>query len=203
MSEEKEATLKRGSEAGDGDESPAKRPCIDNGDNVEELDVSPDEIPESGDGSRSSGEPSLEKNGLKYEYLDHTADIQIHSWGETLEEAFEQAVVAMFGYQTDLECVESSQTEEITVQGEDMLSLLFHLLDEFLFLFCAEPFFVPKEVKIKEFDRENWRIVVEGKGETFDLSKHPQGTEVKAITYSNMQVHDSEGKHECYFILDI
>ena len=30
-----------------------------------------------------------------------------------------------------------------------------------------------------------------------------QGTEVKAITYSNMQVHDEDNKHEVYVIIDI
>lgn len=40
-------------------------------------------------------------------------------------------------------------------------------------------------------------------GETFDLNKHTQGTEVKAITYSNMQVHETPEKHEVYVILDI
>ena len=28
--------------------------------------------------------------------------------------------------------------------GHDLLSLLFHFLDELLFLFCAEPFFIGK-----------------------------------------------------------
>lgn len=58
-------------------------------------------------------------------------------------------------------------------------------------------------MKIKEFDRVNFRIVATGYGEIFDLKKHPQGTEVKAITYSNMQVYDKPNLHEVYVIIDI
>jgi len=57
-------------------------------------------------------------------------------------------------------------------------------------------------VKILEFDRENFRIKARGYGEPFELGKHPQGTEVKAITYSNMQVHDTD-KPEVFVIIDI
>jgi SHS2 domain-containing protein len=35
-------------------------------------------------------------------------------------------------------------SHEITAEGHDMLSLLFHFLDELLFMFCAEPFLVAK-----------------------------------------------------------
>lgn len=58
-------------------------------------------------------------------------------------------------------------------------------------------------VKILEFDRENFTIKARGVGEPFKLGKHPQGTEVKAITYSNMQVHESGDRHEIYVIVDI
>lgn len=54
-----------------------------------------------------------------------------------------------------------------------------------------------------EFDHENFKIVAKGYGEKFDLNKHPQGTEVKAITYSNLQIHDKEGQHEVFVIIDI
>ena len=87
--------------------------------------------------------------------------------------------------------------------GDDLKSLLFHFLDEFLFLFSADPFFIPKQIKITEFDKQAFKIKAEGYGETFDLHKHPQGTEVKAITYSNMQVYDTADKHEVYVIVDI
>lgn len=46
-------------------------------------------------------------------------------------------------------------------------------------------------------------------GEEFDLGKHPQGTEVKAVTYSNMQIHehDSEaspdGLAHVFVVIDI
>lgn len=76
--------------------------------------------------------------------LDHTADVQLHAWGDTLEEAFEQCAVAMFNYITELDKVEILEDHEIEANGHDMMSLLFHFLDEFLFLFCAEPYLVAK-----------------------------------------------------------
>jgi len=111
--------------------------------------------------------------------------------------------MAMFGYMTEIEQVDIEESQQIEAQGEDMLSLLYHLLDEFLFIFSAEPFFIARKVKITEFDRENFKIRATGYGETFNLSKHPQGTEVKAITYSNMQVHEKDEKKQVFVIIDI
>ena len=109
----------------------------------------------------------------------------------------------MFGYMTDLNTVDIDDEQEITAEGHDMESLLFQFLDEFLFLFSAEPFLICKEVEILEFDRDNFKIRAVGRGEPFDLEKHPQGTEVKAITYSNMQIHDNEERHDVFVIIDI
>ncbi|XP_015604911.1 protein archease-like isoform X1 [Cephus cinctus] len=142
---------------------------------------------------------------VKYEYLDHTADVQLHAWGDSLEEAFEQCAIAMFGYMTDLERVDMLQVHEIEAEGHDLQSLLFHFLDELLFMFCAEPFIVARKVKIKEFDRENYRIKAIAVGEEFSIGKHSQGAEVKAITYSAMQILDKPevDRPEVFVIVDI
>lgn len=41
------------------------------------------------------------------------------------------------------------------------------------------------------------------KGELWDKNKHPQGTEIKAITYSNMQVFPTDKGYEIFVIVDI
>eukprot|EP00056_Hartaetosiga_gracilis_P022014 m.27679 g.27679 ORF g.27679 m.27679 type:complete len:172 (+) comp9393_c0_seq3:67-582(+) len=132
---------------------------------------------------------------------------RVHSWGDTLEESFEQAVVAMFGYMTELDKVEEdeSKMEEFEVTGKDLPELLFNLLDEFLFRFSAENFLICKRVEIVALKeaKDGCSITVRGYGETFDLAKHPQGTEIKAITYSNMQIHNDKPTHDVYVILDI
>lgn len=111
--------------------------------------------------------------------------------------------MAMFAYMTEIDKVDMLEMQEIEASGDDMESLLFHFLDEFLFLFSAEPYFIVKKVKILEFDKEKFFIRAQGYGEEFDLSKHPQGSEVKAITYSNMQIFDKKTTNDIFVIIDI
>jgi len=139
-----------------------------------------------------------------FEYLDHTADVQFHSWGSGLEEAFEHMVLCFFNFVTDIRTIQidPSLSQEFTVSGHDLHSLLFAFLDEFLFRFSADGF-ACRQAKILNFNREDHTISVQGEGELFDLSKHPQGTEIKAITYSNMQIHEEAGRTDLYVIVDI
>jgi SHS2 domain-containing protein len=89
-------------------------------------------------------------------------------------------------------------------------SLIYLFLDEWLFNF-HDTGFIPKEVTISELlkgdtDTDNsaaWRIVSSGKGEVMDIQRHPQGTEVKAITYSGMKVEGKEGRCDVYVVVDI
>lgn len=159
--------------------------------------------------------------GEFYEYLDHTADVQLHAWGPDLKAAFEHIVPCMMNYMTDLSTVQvdPALTQTFEVEGHDLDSLLFAWLDEFLFRFSSESF-VCKNATILAFDRppspppvegqeqgaqgqQKLRIEVRAEGEAFSLSKHPQGTEVKAITYSAMQIHEKEDRADLYVIIDI
>jgi len=148
-----------------------------------------------------------------YEYLDHTADVQIHCWGKNLQETFEQAAVAMYGYMTeDIDTVEMVDSHTIEATGEDLPSLLFHFLDELLFIFAAQPFFIARRVDISEMvtEDETFSIKATAYGEQFNLAKHPAGTEIKAITYSAMQIYQKNNGDpttkddvEIYVIVDI
>lgn len=142
----------------------------------------------------------------RYEFLDHTADVQIHAWGDDLKETFENAAIAMTAYITDINKVDIVTKETINVEAEDLSGLLYRFLDEVLFLFNAEPYLLAKRVRILEFsvsEEDGFSIVAECYGESFSMDKHPQGTEIKAITYSAMKVYDEPDKHEVYYIVDI
>lgn len=107
--------------------------------------------------------------------MDHTADVQLHAWGDSLEEAFEQCATSMFGYMTtDYNTVEMKEEKEVEAEGDDLMGLLFHFLDEWLFVFSADAFFIPRKIVITEFDKENFKIKSIGYGEEFDIKKHPQ-----------------------------
>lgn len=143
-----------------------------------------------------------------YEYLDHTADIQLHSWGASFDEALKMQIMAMFGYMTKLSLVHDDEeasdefAKEVIVRGHDVQSLVFAFLQEWLTLF-HETGFIVKEIYDFQFDRQQWSIRSSAKGECFDPSRHTQGTEVKAVTYSNLTVEETEERCDIWVIVDI
>lgn len=129
--------------------------------------------------------------------------IRLHSWGDTLQESFEQCGMAMFAYMTEIHTVEAKQCFKIVANGDDIESLLFHFLDELLFLFSAEPYLICSKLEISKIDLVEFEIECLCYGEPFELGKHPQGTEVKAITYSSMQILQKPNRCDLYVIIDI
>ena len=137
---------------------------------------------------------------MSFEYKDHTADTIVHAKGADLKEAFEQAALGTYQVITDISLIEHKITKEVNIKSEDNKSLLFDWIDQLIFLFDTE-FFVSNKVSIQELSKSNDQFLLKAtlEGEEFDISRHSQKSEVKAMTYSFMEV----GENYVEFTLDL
>ena len=139
-----------------------------------------------------------------FEFLDHPADVQVHAWGARLEDALEQACLALFQVMMDPAGFTESQDYTVSAKGNNVMELVYSFLDEWLFAFDANDFVV-KSVKITKCDLQNFEVEAVARGEEFDMEKHAdyRRTEVKAITFASMRVELNDGRAEIYVIFDL
>jgi len=140
-----------------------------------------------------------------YRWLDHTADVLIHSWGKGLESAFEQTAYGLMETITpDLSKISIEVEKKIKIEAEDKEALLFDFLSEFLFIFDVEDL-VFSEVKVHSIELIEGRYELRAslKGEIFNKDKHEVGTEVKAITYSFLEINEGTDKVDIKMVFDI
>src|SRR3989344_3712345 len=87
----------------------------------------------------------------KYKFIDHTADVMFEAYGKSLNKLFENAALATFEVQCDLEKVERKVKKKIKLKNEDNEKLLFDFLEELIYLKDAKYLLFNKfSVKIKE-----------------------------------------------------
>ncbi|MGA3060856.1 MAG: archease [Candidatus Bathyarchaeia archaeon] len=147
---------------------------------------------------------TAEKFAGKFEYLEHTADIYIRAHGKTMEEAYENAALAMFEVMTDTDKISQMQEETLDVEAEDQYALLYNWLEALLVKFETDNMLYSKfQITNWEETNETFKFKARIWGEKYDPQKHPQKVGVKAVTYHRMVIIRERDRVVLEFILDI
>jgi SHS2 domain-containing protein len=114
------------------------------------------------------------------------ADLLVEATGSTLGEAFANLALGMFNAMTPIGGIAEEEEFTLEAEGMDMESLLFNLMDEFLYLNDVE-FLVPRRIEV-QVDSENFTAEAKCIGERFSGETHEVGVAVKAVTYHMMEI---------------
>ena len=135
-----------------------------------------------------------------YEAFEHTADVGLRVWGGSLSELFEQAAAGFISVLVDPNSAHPGRIVNVKITGGSPEELLVGWLQEILFAFDAEGF-VPKEVRVVSVGENE--VTGQLLGEDLDLSRHRLRQAVKAVTYSDLAIRESDGRYEVRIVFDV
>ena len=120
-----------------------------------------------------------------FEIIDHTADLGIVVAGKNLKALFQNASSAMMRIMVKREPEETGAPLHISVEGADLPDLMVRWLGEILYIFQGENR-LATQTKIFEITRNHLDAQI--KTIPFSLAKHEILTEIKAVTYHQIEV---------------
>ncbi len=134
---------------------------------------------------------------MKYEFLEHTGDIKFKTYGKTLNEVFENSILAVAEYISRGKKIKSAKGRVIDVSGEDLESLFYNFLDEIIYLIDAEDFV---STKAKIITR-GFNLHAELFGD--NASNYENLDHIKAATYAEMHIKKTDKGWEAQAVLDV
>ena len=133
----------------------------------------------------------------RFELLEHTADIKMRVFGNSLEEVFENAAYGMACIQKNrIKDEEIRIKKKIEVESIDIETLLVDFLSEILTLSDT---YQEAYLKASNIEIKNNRIKAEIEG--FKVEEFDE--DIKAVTYHEAKVEEKNGKWEAEIIFDI
>jgi SHS2 domain-containing protein len=129
----------------------------------------------------------------RWEHYSHDADIGVRGFGCSVEEAFEQAAIALTAIVAEVCSVRESVQVEIRCNAPDLELLFVSWLNTIIY-----------EMAVRSMLFSNYRVVLSGLslsgalvGETIDPERHQPAVEVKGATVTDLKVKcESNG---CWF----
>ncbi|HEU5339584.1 MAG TPA: archease [Sulfuricaulis sp.] len=137
---------------------------------------------------------------MRWEHFPHEADMGIRGIGNTRDEAFEQAALALTAVIIDPAQVNAVETVEITRQAPDDEMLLVDWLNALIYEMATRKLLFGRfEVHVKDHT-----LTARAFGEPMDFTKHHMVVEIKGATYTALRVaQESNGEWVAQCIVDV
>ena len=135
-----------------------------------------------------------------YEAFEHTADIGLHAYGQTLPELFVNAAAGMESLMVAPAQIEARIHREVSADGHDLVALLIAWLNELIFLFDTE-YLLLNQFEIQDFTGTSLRATVSG--EPYNAARHDLGSAIKAVTWHEAEVMPQATGYRARIIFDI
>ena len=140
----------------------------------------------------------------KYIFLDHTADVAVDVEAHSLNELFTAAGLAWRESIYDGKIYHQFENKSIILSEESLEILLVTFLSELNFIFQSESWMM-NSIKYIEIGKEDdgWTLSVKILGGNFNRNELRLKTEIKAITYHQMEIKEKDGKFSTRIVFDI
>jgi SHS2 domain-containing protein len=136
----------------------------------------------------------------RYEFVDHTGDLGVRVFGESLPRLFEQAAEALTFILTDPEAIQIKETRKLLLEAKTDEELLITWLNELVYLFDTEGLLFKAYDVLSIHDH---RLEALARGEIYVEGRHPIKTTVKAATYHQLKIEHPRGVWTAQVIFDL
>jgi SHS2 domain-containing protein len=138
-------------------------------------------------------------NKNRWEHFSHEADMGVRGIGNSKEEAFEQAAIAMSAVITDPAKISAVETVAIACAAPDDELLLVDWLNALIYEMATRKWLFSRfEVHIK-----NHVLTARAWGQPMDTGKHQLAVEIKGATYTALRVAQENGMWIAQCVVDV
>ncbi len=133
---------------------------------------------------RSRLRTAVKTSMAKWEHFAHGADVGVRGFGESVEQAFEQAALALSAVVADTSKISPRETIEVNCDAPDLELLLVSWLNAVVY-----------EMAVRQMVFSRFRVAITGgsltgslAGEKIDADRHDVAVEVKGATVTALKV---------------
>ena len=137
----------------------------------------------------------------EFELFEHTADIGVIAYGNSLQAVFANAAKGMFSIITDLDNIKEIACRSIALTDSDLESLFVSWLNELIYIFDVD------HILFKRFDileLSETRLKANGYGEKVNKARHEIKAGIKAATYHMLKLEKvASNQYQAKVLFDI